>query len=141
MRRTEARQSDGSVKHIVALGLGALLALGIELIVLLLGSVAVSAGVLRANTEMQVTAAACLIGCVAGGCFACSCWGSRRLLCGLLTGLLCFVFIFFVALISADEFKFGSQGLIEIAGCLIGGGLAGMAGAGKKKKRRKNWQR
>ena len=141
MRKAEARQGVAGGRNLIDLLLGALLALGIEVIVLLLGSIAVSAGVLRADTEMQVTAAACLIGCFAGGTLACKSWVSRRLLCGLMTGILCFVLILLVAMISGDGFKLGSQGLVEMVGCLVGGGLAGVVGAKKKKKKRKKRQK
>ena len=137
MRKTEARQGSGNAQNIVALILGALLALGIELIVLLLGSIAVSAGVLKADTATQVTAVACLIGCFAGGSFTCARWGVRRLLAGLLTGLICFALIVLVALISGSGFEIGTQGLIELAGCVVGGGLSGLLSARGKKKRRK----
>ena len=137
MRKTEARQGSGSTQNIVALILGALLALGIELIVLLLGSIAVSAGVLKADTTTQITAVACLIGCFIGGTFTCARWGVRRLLAGMLTGLICFAFILLVALISGNGAEIGTQGLIELAGCVVGGGLVGLLGARGKKKKRK----
>ncbi len=138
MRRTEVRQGGGKSRSFITLGLGALLALGVEMMVLLMGSFAVSVGVLRADTEMQLTAAACLIGCFIGASFACTYWDSHRLLCGLLTGLSCFALILLVAMISADEFKIGVQGLVELAGCMIGGGLAGFVCVKKKRKKRKN---
>lgn len=137
MRKTEARQHDGGARKALMLLLGALLALGIELIVLLLGSVAVSAGILRTDTETQVTAAACLLGCFIGGSFACAHWDSKRLLAGLLSGLICFALILLVALILGDGLEIGTKGLIELAGCVVGGGLAGVLAGRKKKKKRK----
>ena len=137
MRKTETRQSSGRGQNIVALILGALLALGIELIVLLLGSIAVSAGVLRADAATQVTAAACLIGCFIGGSLACARWDTRRLFAGLLTGVVCFLLILFAAFLLGDGPEIGTQALIELAGCVIGGGLAGVLAGGKKKKKRK----
>lgn len=136
MRRTESQQSDKNAKSIAALGLGVLIAFGIELVVLLIGSVLVSAGVLRPDTEMQAAAAACLLGCFAGGRFACKDWKSGRLLCGLLCGLFCFLLIFLVAIMSSDHFEMKGQGLVELAACLIGGGLAGMTARHKRKKKR-----
>lgn len=141
MRGTEMRQRGGSMKRITALGLGVLLALGVELTVLLLGSIAVSAGVLRADTTMQTTVAACLIGCFTGACFVCGCWRDKCLIGGLLTGLLCFALILVVALIGAERFEFGGQGIIEFSGCLIGGGLAGVTKSRKKTKHRKKRQK
>ena len=120
-----------------ALGLGVLLAFGVELMILLLGSVLVSAGILRPDSGMQVSAAACLIGCFAGGCFACGKWKEARLLCGLLCGLLCFVIILLIALMSTDSAKLGGEGLVELAACLIGGGLAGVSARRRKQRKRK----
>ena len=137
MHKSEVRQNDKNAKSMAALGLGVLLAFGVELMILLLGSVLVSAGILRPDSGMQVSAAACLIGCFAGGCFACGKWREARLLCGLLCGLLCFVVILLVALISTGSMKFGGEGLIELAACLIGGGLAGASARKKKSKKRK----
>jgi len=137
MHRSEARQNDKNAKSMAALGLGVLLAFGVELMILLLGSVMVSAGILRADSGMQVSAAACLIGCFTGGCFACGKWREARLLCGLLCGLLCFVVILLVALLSTDNVRLGGEGLIELAACLIGGGLAGVSARRRKAKKRK----
>lgn len=136
MRKKESRQSGGAAQNILALVLGALVALGVELLLLLLGAVAVSAGILRADTTMQVTAAACLTGCFIGGSFACRSWKSHRLPAGVLTGLFCFALVLLGALIGGN-FQFGSQALIELAGCAVGGGLAGLLAGRKKTKKRK----
>ena len=136
MRNGDSRRSGGGAKSVLTLIMGALLALGIELLLLLLGAVTVSAGILRVDTGMQVTAAACLLGCFIGGSFACRDWKSHRLLAGLLTGICCFVLIFLGAL-TGRGFKFGTQALIELASCVIGGGLAGLLAGRKKPKKRK----
>ena len=136
MRKKESRQGSGPSQNVLALILGALLALGVELLLLLLGAVAVSAGILRADTTMQVTAAACLIGCFIGAGFACGSWKSHRLPAGLLTGVCCFVLILLGALIGGS-LELGTQALIELAGCTVGGGLAGLLAGRKKTKKRK----
>lgn len=138
MRKPETQQSRGMAQNLVALLLGGLLALGIELIVLLLGSVAVSAGILKADATSQVTVVACLIGCFVGGSLACSRWSTRRFFGGLLTGVTCFLLILLVAVLLGDGPEIETQALIELAGCVIGGGLAGILAGGKKKKKRKN---
>lgn len=135
MRRTEPGRSQS--RPAAAVILGALLALGVALIVLFLGSAAVSAGILKQDAAMQTTAAACLIGCLAGGSLACTRWNSRRLFAGVLTGLLCFVLILAIALLLEGTPEFGTQALIECAGCLVGGGIAGVLAGGKRKKKRK----
>lgn len=131
----KAEHSKGGSHKLFTLLLGALLAFGIELVVLLLGAVAVSSGILREDVTMQTTAAACLLGCLLGGAFAAAQWDSRRLFAGLLTGLICYLFIIAIALISKGGIEFGTQALVELAGCLIGGGLAGVIGGRKKHKR------
>lgn len=137
MRRTEPGRSESKGQQIAVLILGALLAIGIELIVIFLGSVAVSTGVLKPDAAAQTTAAACLIGCFVGGSLACKSWNSKRLFAGLLTGLLCFLLVLVIAFLMDGTPEIGTQALVECAGCLIGGGIAGVLAGGKKKKKRK----
>ena len=118
--------------------LGGLLALGVELVILLVGAAAVSRGILKADCAPQLTAAACVVGCLAGGLFACRSWESKRLIAGAAAGLFCFALILCAALTAGEDIEFGTQALIELANCLLGGVLAGaLAGrSGKKKKSR-----
>lgn len=129
MRKTENKGVFG----VLSLVLGALFALGVELILLLLGSVAISAGVLRSNSAPQLTVAACLIGCLVGGIFACLRWPQHRLPAGLATGILCFALILFVSLLSGEGPEFNAAMFLELAGCVIGGGLAGLFTRNRKK--------
>ena len=117
---------------------GGLLALGVELVILLAGAAAISQGILKADCAPQLTAAACVIGCLAGGLFACHSWERKRLIVGAGTGCLCFALILCVALTAGDGMELGAQALVELAGCLLGGILAGLLSSrmGKKKKRR-----
>ena len=135
MRKAEA-QGAGAVQTVTAVMLGGLLALGVELMVLLLGAVAVSNGILKEDAAVQVTAAACVVGCLAGGLLACSRCGSRRLLAGLAVGGVCCLLILAVGLLMGDGLRLGAQALIELAGCLCGGALAGMLCSRKSKKKR-----
>lgn len=134
MGKAEA-QGTNAVQMATGVVLGGLLALGVELVILLLGSMAVSNGILKEDTVSQLTAAACVLGCFGGGLLACSKWRTRRLVGGLLTGVVCYMLILAVGLLMSDGLTFGSQALIELAGCLCGGALAGMLGGGRKKKR------
>jgi len=120
----------------VSLALGGLLALGMEILILLLGSIAVSKGILQDNAATQITAASCVLGCLMGGWFTCSRWSGRRLLAGVGTGGVCFLLILTVGLFMGDGFTFGTQGLIELAACLCGGGAAGLLCRKKKKGKR-----
>ena len=135
MRKAEA-QGAGAVRMVTAVMLGGLLALGVELMVLLLGAVAVSNGILKEDAAAQVTAAACVVGCLAGGLLACTRCGSRRLLVGLAVGAVCCLLILAVGLLMGDGLRLGAQALIELAGCLCGGAIAGMLRGGKTKKKR-----
>ncbi len=134
MGKTEV-QGANAVQMATGVALGGLLALGIELMILLLGSLAISNGILKEDAVPQVTAAACVLGCFGGGLLACARWKSRRLLGGLITGVVCCLLILAVGLLMSDDLVLGAQTLIELAGCLCGGALAGMLGGGKRKKR------
>jgi len=136
MRKTEKRQGEGMSKALATVILGALLALGIELMVLLLGSIAVSADILRMDTMPQLTAAACLIGCFLGGSMTCRQWAAHRFPAGLLTGFTCFLLILLTALFLDGAPLFGMQAALELAACIIGGGLAGVL-AGRRSARNK----
>ena len=134
MSKTEV-QGTNAVQMATGVVLGGLLALGIELMILLLGSLAVSNGILKEDAAPQVTAAACVLGCFGGGLLACARWKSRRLLGGLITGVVCCLLILAVGLLMSDDLVLGAQTLIELAGCLCGGALACMLGGCKRKKR------
>lgn len=134
MGKSEA-QGTNAVQMATGVALGGLLALGVELVILLLGSIAVSNGIWKETAAPQLTAAACVLGCFGGGLLACARWKSRRVLGGLATGLVCFLLILAVGLLMSDNLVLGTQALIELAGCLCGGALAGMLGGGRRKKR------
>lgn len=134
MRKTEAHGAN-AVQMTASVMLGGLLALGVALMVLLLGAVAVSQGILKETAAPQLTAAACVLGCFVGGVLACVRWNSRRLLAGLCAGAMCWLLLLAVGLLM-NGVEFGSQALIELAGCLCGGAISGMfAGRGRRKKR------
>lgn len=134
MGKAEERGTN-AVQMATGVVLGGLLALGIELMILLLGSLAVSNGILKEDAAPQLTAAACVLGCFGGGLLACARWKSRRLLGGLAAGAVCYLLILAVGLLMSDGLALGVQTLVELAGCLCGGALAGMLGGGKRKKR------
>ena len=135
MRKAEA-QGGAAAQAVTAVMLGGLLALGVALMVLLLGAVAVSNGILKEDATAQVTAAACVVGCFVGGLLACARRGSRRLPAGLAVGGVCCLLIVAVGLLMGDGLKLGAQALIELAGCLCGGALAGMLCGRRTKKKR-----
>ena len=128
-------QGANAVQMATGVALGGLLALGVELVILLLGSAAVSNGILKEDAVPQLTAAACVLGCFGGGLLACARWKSRRLLGGLAAGAVCYLLILAVSLLMSDGLVLGTQALIELAGCLCGGALAGIL-CGSRRQRR-----
>lgn len=134
MGKAEERGTN-AVQMATGVLLGGLLALGVALMVLLLGAVAVSNGVWKEDSAPQLTAAACVLGSFIGGLLACSKWREGRLLGGLSAGVVCYLLILAVGLLMSDGAELGVQALIELAGCLCGGALAGMLGGRRKKKR------
>ena len=136
MRRGEAKQEHEGAQRVKALLLGSLLALGAAVIVLLICAIAVSAGIIRMDAAPQITVGSCLVGSFMGGVFTCARWGTRRLLGGMLTGVVCFAVIALTVLVSGEGCFWG-QALAEAACCMIGGGLAGVVSNGKKKSRKK----
>lgn len=138
MRKTEARGAN-AVEMTAAAVLGGLLALGVAMLVLLLGAVAVSNGILKQDVTPQITALACVLGGLCGGVLTCLRWKARYLPGGLAAGLVCFLLILAVGLLSGDDFSLGLQALIELAGCLCGGALAGLfCGGGLGRRRGKS---
>ena len=133
MHRSET-QGSNVIKTTTALLLGGLLALGIALLLLLLGAAAVSKGVLGQDISSRITVIACVIGCLVGGRFSCSFSRTKRLFIGLATGAVCFLLILAIGLLGGNT-EPGTQWFVEMAACLCGGGLSGVFGTRKKKKK------
>lgn len=136
MRLADTKRDRNGLQDVLSLVLGGLLALGLELVILLLGSAAVLLGVIRTDASPQLTAAACLCGCFIGGRLTCARWKSRRLIGGILTGIICFLIILLIASFSGKA-DIGVQALIELSSCVVGGGLAGTFFSKRKKRREK----
>ena len=124
------------MKGIGALLLGSLLALGVCVIVLVVCAVSMSAGVIRTDALSQATAGACLTGCFFGGLCTCNRWNTKRLIGGNLTGIVVFALFMLTSLVGGSG-EFGLQAFIELAACVVGGGLAGVVSAGRRKSRKK----
>ena len=133
MYKAEARGGKAA-SLTIALFFGGLLALGIEVVILLLGSMAISGGILSETLSSRITAASCVLGCLAGGLYSCRRWGERRLLAGVGAGGVCFLLILAVSLFMGDGPKLGAQALTELACCCCGGAVAGMLSKKKKKR-------
>ena len=133
MHRSET-QGGHVVKTTTTLLLGGVLALGVALLLLVLGAVAISNGILGKEMSTQITVIACVIGCLIGGRFSCHTFRAGRLLAGTSTGFVCFVLILTVGLLSGN-IEPGTQWFVELAACLCGGGAAGVLGKRRKKKK------
>ena len=107
------KEGGGPGRRAAGALLGGLLALGVELLVLLLGAVAIANGVLREDCALQLTAAACVLGGLLGGRLACAWWPDRKLPAGLAAGGICFLLILCVGLMSGESFSLGLQALLE----------------------------
>lgn len=132
MHKTDGKQTN-LANLLCSLLLGGLLALGLELLLLLLGAVVVSNGILSDDASVQIATAACVLGCFGGGLFVCRRWNARRLLAGLAVGGLCFLLIVGVGLTMGGGLEMGSRGMLELAACLCGGAVAGLLSRKKKK--------
>ena len=77
MHKTDGKQTN-LANLLCSLLLGGLLALGLELLLLLLGAVVVSNGILSDDASVQIATAACVLGCFGGGLFVCRRWNARR---------------------------------------------------------------
>lgn len=135
--RNKGSKTEHGLGPVPALIFGVLLAAGLVLILLLLGAGAISKGVLQVDCAPRLTVAICLCSSLVGGLFTCRCWTQRRVLGGLAVGVLGFGCILLAALLSGQEIEWDSHALAELAGCLLGGGLAGLFSREKRKARRK----
>lgn len=134
MRKTTPGEGRGLGRP-TALALGSLLALGIELLVLLLGAVAISRGILKGDCAERLSAVACVVGCFLGGMFACRAWSRRRLPVGIGTGALCFALLLLLSLITGTRPVLNGRAAVKLAACLLGGALAGLLAAKSRTKK------
>ena len=133
MHRSET-QGGHVVKTTTTLLLGGVLALGVALLLLVLGAVAISNEILGKEMSTQITVIACVIGCLVGGRFSCRVCRTGRLLMGAATGAVCFLLILSIGLLSGNV-EPGTQWFVELAACLCGGGVAGVLRKRRKKKK------
>lgn len=111
---------------VLGVALGGGVALGVELLVLLAGAAAISAGLVRENAQLQLVALACVLGCLVGG-VVCACrWPARKLLGGLAAGLTCAVLLWLVSAARGGGQVLEVRGLVVVASCVCGGALAGL---------------
>ena len=124
------RKDDGKrgspTQMVLGVAVGTVVAVVVELLVLLAGAVAISGGVMREDSQLQLVALGCALGCLVGG-VVCACrWPARKLLGGLAVGAMCDVFLCMVSLIRGGGRMMDVRGLVVLACCLCGGALAGL---------------
>lgn len=111
---------------VLGVALGSAVAVVVELLVLLLGAVAISGGVLREDSQLQLVALGCVLGSLVGG-MVCACgWPARKLLGGLAVGAVCDVLIWVTSLVQGGGRVTDPRALVVLACCLCGGALAGL---------------
>lgn len=137
MRRKEEEQGAGTVRWIGGTVFGGALALLICMLLLLLASVGISAGVIPERFMVHCLFAGCVIGGFCGGAVAVRRSGAGKLLAGLSAGAVMLLLIVTVGSLTGSlEFLEGHGVGIGLS-CLIGGMTAGLLRGKPKKKRRK----
>lgn len=124
--RKDDVKTGGPTQMVLGVALGGGVALGVELLVLLAGAAAISAGLVRENAQLQLVALACVLGCLVGG-VVCACrWPARKLLGGLAAGLTCAVLLWVASAARGGGQVLEVRGLVVVASCVCGGALAGL---------------
>lgn len=114
---------------------GAALSAGISIVLIFLCAVAISAGVLGMERSGQLTIAVCAIGGIIGGLVAVRRAGCRALPVGLGSGIAFFFILMVVGLLVLENAAPGTAQLPLFFVCLCSGGLAGLTGKKRKKRR------
>lgn len=125
MRKDDVKPG-GPTQMVLGVALGSAVAIGVELLVLLVGAAAISGGVLRENAQLQLVAMACVLGGLIGG-VVCACrWPARKLLGGMAAGLTCALLLWVVSAARGGGQVLEVRGLVVVASCVCGGALAGL---------------
>lgn len=124
--RKDDVKPGGPTQMVLGVALGSAVAIGVELLVLLVGAAAISGGVLRENAQLQLVAMACVLGGLIGG-VVCACrWPARKLLGGMAAGLTCALVLWVVSAARGGGQVLEVRGLVVVASCVCGGALAGL---------------
>lgn len=137
MGKPEEEQGVWALRAMGQVLIGGLLAAVVSLVILFLCAVAISQGWLNQGKTGYFTVAACILGSFSGGVVAVSRCKGRSLIVGLLTGVVLFLALLSAGMLIYQNVSLEEGGLPLGCACLCGGALAGITGAGPKKKRRK----
>jgi len=140
MRKSEEAQGKNLVFYTAWVILGGVAALIVCLIILLVASVCIAKGMLREEYMHQIALVACVLGGIFGGHMAVKHCGARNLLVGVAAGLILFLILLTVGMLSGMLTDGGGGTIGTFFSCLCGGAVAGLLGSKgvkSKKKRRK----
>lgn len=143
MKRKELREKKGKREGNGGGGLpplasailtGSALAAVVSALLLFLCAAVIWSGLLDMGLSLQVSIAACAVGGFVGGCVGVRRAGCRALPVGVGVGILFFLILAAVGLLALDATP--GMGLLPILlVCLCSGGLAGLTGKRRKKRR------
>ena len=140
MKRREKRQAESEnlwVSAMCELLKGGVAAGLVSIISLLACAVMVAAGVLRERWMEGAVLACCVVGAWVGGLFAARRIGARTLLVGLAVGGILFLLLLTAGLLAFETASIENGGVGVLCACLCGGGISGLMGGVRKKKKRR----
>ncbi len=142
MQKTEAEQGQNLVYYAAWIVLGGVAAMIVCIVVLLIGSILISNGVVGEGAMHQTALIACVLGGIFGGHMAVKRCATRTLLVGLGAGLVFFLILLTIGslggMLAANSNAGGSGSTIgTCCACLCGGAIAGLLGTKRSKTRKK----
>lgn len=121
----------------VSLVIGSVLALLSAATMLLLASFAISKCLLPESVGAQIVTFASMMGAFIGGMFAKRGWDRRKLIAGILTGIVFFLLQAVIGLLVYSNMEIASNGIGNMIGCICGGAAAGLISPRKGKRIRR----
>ncbi len=136
MGKREEEPGKALIRCACGVLLGGAVAFAVSLLLLVVASGAISAGVMGEEIGGRVTVGACVLGSFCGGIAAVRRCGRRALVVGLATGA-----VYFLLLLTIGALAFGSvpqegRGAVILCAALCGGAAAGLLGRREKKRRK-----
>lgn len=122
-------------KTATAMITGTLGALLIAMLLLLVCSAAISAGVLKMENSRGLAVFICALSCFCGGLFVVRSCGKTALPLGVGTGFLFSLLLTMLGHLLFEDAEFGMGQLLILCICLCSGALAGLIGKKRKKRR------
>ena len=137
MHKKGAEQGSRLAAQTTSLFLGGVISVTASILLLLLGSAMMLAGLLSQDKQLRLVFAACLVGAFLGGMFTGKRWEKRRLFAGAFSGLVTFLILLSIVLMGYGATIEGESGIGVLICCVCGGGIAGFVRGGSRKKQRK----